>query len=151
MRDVGARAGSGWAQGRVWVASGLGQERDHGWVREVSGQGRGRGRELGLVRVKAEQDRRGARVGSGGKQKRGTRLGSGPDMAESALGHGPHLRSILAVSGGPEIRISNSFPLPVPTLPLSPRTFCKSIASLYSHLEVYSFLLCLLLLCLCVS
>ena len=127
----------------------MGQERGHGWVREVSGQGRVRGRELGLVRVKAEQDRRGARVGSGGK--RGTRLGSGPDMAESALGHGPHLRSILAVSGGPEIRISNSFPLPVPTLPLSPRAFCKSLSSLYSHLKFYIFLLSLLLLGLCVS
>lgn len=44
----------------VRVGSGLGQEWGHSWVRELSGQGRVRGRGSGMVRVKAEQDRRGA-------------------------------------------------------------------------------------------
>lgn len=63
VRDMGARAGSGWAQCRVWVGSGLGQERGHGWVRELSAQGRVRGRGSGMVRVKAEQDGRRAQGG----------------------------------------------------------------------------------------
>lgn len=103
----------------------IGSRRGHAWVREVSGQG------LGGVGVREQsQGQRGARVGS--------ELG----RAESPAS----LRSVLIVSGGPEIRFIISFSnlphtmtLPGPSLNLIHPfiTFLSSRSSLSQLLSLF--------------